>query len=265
MTTCIARGFQVLLMIALLVAGSRAHAADSADIDRLKGGGSSVAAAASSDHALITDASNRHDLSRLRGLSPLVGLALLVIALIPLFCGWRFLRVALGLLAGSFAALWTWQYGMPVFNGLSTDADTVRLLHIAGSLAAFVAGFVVGWILYQIQLALAGALLGIMVFSLPGLYLDWPWLTLALMALGAAVGFIVGWVAAPYWAALQTAILGGFMVLQGVAILTQQSSDDLMRLLAYSVAIAAAVVGFICQCVWIARHRPASAPPASAH
>jgi hypothetical protein len=238
-----------LLGLLFLIAPGSAAAMDS---------GTGDPAVVARDH----DEARSHDLARLRGLSPVVGIVLIAIAAIPLLAGWRFLRLALGLLVGGFAALWTWQYGMAVVGGLSADPDTVRLLHLFATMAMFVAGFVLGWVLYQVQLALAGALLGAMVLSLPGIYLDWPLLTLGLMLVGAAVGFIVGWVAAPYWAALQTAILGAFLVLQGTAILCQQGSDETMRTVAYAAAVSTGVFGFICQCWWIARHRAAPPPTA---
>jgi hypothetical protein len=253
----------LLVLLLLVLGGLRLGAAEQPpDIERLKGGPAAEQTAGGVDQPLIAPLRPRHDLTRLRGVSPLVGALLLVIAAVPLFAGWRLLRFALALLVGCFLALWTWQYGMPwlqhVFSG---DGTALQPLLAVAACVAFVAGFALGWIMYQLQLAVAGALLGVMVLSLPGLYLDLTWLTMLLMAVGAVLGFVLGWVAAPYWAAVQTSILGGFLVVQGTAVLVQQWNDDeRMRLIAYGSGIAAAVVGLVAQALWIARHHGPKAP-----
>ncbi len=215
------------------------------------------------DVPLIADAQRRHDLTRLRGVSPLVGALLLIVAVVPLFFGYRFLRLAIGFLSGAYAAMLMWQYGMGPLHGIapSADGETLRVALVVCSLIALLIGFALGWFLYKLQLGLAGALLGLMVMSLPGLYLDWPWLTLALMIIGAVIGFIAGWIAAPFWAALQTAVLGGFLVVQGTAIITQQGADDHhVRLIAFSAGILAAIIGFAFQVAGIRRQK--QSPPA---
>jgi hypothetical protein len=255
-----------LLVLLLVLFGTRLAAADVPTVDQLKGGAGAPSSqvAGATDQPLIDDLGRRHDLTQLRGLSPVVGAALLLAAVIPLFAGWRLLRLALGLLVGVFAALWVWQYGMPWVSSIAgSDSGSQHLALIVFAAVAFVAGFALGWVLYRLQLGLAGALLGIMVLSLPGLYLDWPLLTLGLMAVGAVLGFVAGWIAAPYWAALQTAILGGFLVVQGTAILAQHWQDEgQMRLVAYSAGLLAAVIGFAVQAIGIAR--TGAPPPAEA-
>jgi hypothetical protein len=252
-----------LLALLLILTGSALIAADPPTVEQLKGGEPPTQISEATDQALI-DHAPHHDLARLRGVSPLVGAVVLLIAAVPLFAGWLLLRLALGLLAGSFAAMAIWQYGPQVIPSLSGGGDGVAQLGlIVLAVAGFLVGFAVGWVLYRLQLGLAGALLGLMVLSLPGVYLDWAWLTLALMAVGAVLGFIAGWIAAPYWAALQMAILGGFLVVQGTAILAQPwHNEDSMRVFAYGAGLAAAAIGFIVQAVGIVRHR---APPPAPH
>jgi hypothetical protein len=247
-------------ILGLFLVCAAAHAADDSVIDAMKSGEShSAQVDGGIDQGLITEHAPRHDLTRLRGLSPLVGVVLLIVALIPLFEGWHFLRLALGCLLGVFAGLWMWQYGLPLARSLGGgEGEAARMIHVAGTVFAALFGFVLGWMLYKIQLAASGALLGMLAFSLPGMYLDWPLLILVLMAVGLVVGFILGWLVAPYWAALQTAILGGFLVVQGMAILTQQSSDETMRTIAYASGAAAALVGFIVQCALISKRTPPS-------
>jgi hypothetical protein len=252
-----------LLILLLLVVGSRLSAADAPSVEQLKGGAEPTHQAVGGIDQPLIDSMPHHDLRRLRGVSPLVGAVVLLMAAIPLFAGWLLLRLALGLLTGSFAVMAVWQYGPQLAPSLAGDG-TAQVGLIVLAAAGFCVGFAIGWVLYRLQLGLAGALLGLMVLSLPGVYLDWTWLTLALMAIGAVLGFILGWIAAPYWAALQTAILGGFLVVQGVAILAQPWQDeDRMRMLAYGVGIAAAALGFVVQAVGIARHRLPPAQPSA--
>ncbi|MBA2479235.1 MAG: hypothetical protein H0V44_01130 [Planctomycetes bacterium] len=253
-----------VLLLVLLACG---HAADTSGADRPAGGAGAAHSMRSqsgvqqdAEHQVDSPAPAHRDLTRLRGLSPAAGIALLAVALIPLFAGWRFLRPVLGVLLGLFVALCAWKYGIPLFGALSAEPDTVRILRFAGTALGFVLGFALGWVLYQVQLAIAGALLGAMVFSLPGMSVDWPLLTIGLMAMGAAIGFILGWVAAPFWAALQTSILGSFLVVQGTAIICQSASDETMRTLAYAVGVSLGVFGFLYQCIWIARQRKVSSP-----
>lgn len=249
------------LVLLLLIAGVAVGAAEPADIDALKGGGPSAASQAaelSAETALVDDHRVRHDLTRLRGLSPLVGALVLLIAVIPLFFGWRLLRIALGLMLGCYAALTVWMHGMPWLRALLEGAGDATLhlaLAVAGGVA-FVLGLLLGWFLYRLQLAVAGALLTAMVLALPGMYLDNAMIVGIGALLGLALGFLLGWAGAPYWAALQTSILGAFLVVQGVAILTQQWTDETqMRWLAYGSAIAAGVLGFAVQAAAIAHAR----------
>src|SRR3954462_12797548 len=94
-----------LLVLLLVLLGTRIAAADTPSVEQLKGGqgNQSSQVAGATDQPLIDDLGRRHDLTQLRGLSPVVGAALLLAAVIPLFAGWRLLRLALGLLVGVFA------------------------------------------------------------------------------------------------------------------------------------------------------------------
>ncbi len=251
----------MLLASGLLLTGGRLLAADGPfdPGDALKQNASGVAppVVVSADHALI-ESWTPSDLLHLHGLTPGVGVVLLALAVIPLFAGWRFLRLALALLCGSFLAMTAWQYGMPVLHAWwPTEAvQTLEPALVLAAALAFTLGLLLGWFLYQFEVALATALLGAMVLSLPGIYLAWPMLTWSLALVGLALGFLAGWVVAPYWAALQTCILGGALVVQGLAILVQDRlPPEHLRLVCYAFGIAAGVVGLMVQITGIRNRR----------
>src|SRR4051812_2609855 len=150
-----------LLVLLLIVVGCTLSGADAPSIDQLKGGGEPHHQVAGATDQPLIDSMPHHDLSRLRGMSPLVGAALLLLSVVPLFAGWRLLRLALGTLVGCFAAMAVWQYAPQLAPQLTSGGGgTHQLGMIVLAVAGFVVGFALGWVLYRLQLGLAGALLG---------------------------------------------------------------------------------------------------------
>jgi hypothetical protein len=256
-----------LLALLLSLLAQLGHAADADGIptlDQLKRGAplSVTADPLAADHALLANLQPAHDFLHLHGATPAIGALLLLLSVIPLFFGWRFLRVALTLLLGYFLALMTWEYGMPYLHQLVPGyaPGTLVPILIAVTVLSAIIGCLAGWFLYQLEMALVGALLGMMVLAIPAMYFNAPVIQWALLAVGVVVGGIAGWTIAPYWAALQTAILGGILVMQGISILTQQSAESGgAQTVTIAIGISAAFIGFVVQVLWIG-HRKVVAP-----
>jgi hypothetical protein len=210
------------------------------------------------------DAWRPNDLLHPHGLAPVMGLVLLGVALIPLTVGWRFLRLTLSLLLGCYLALWTWQFGMPLLHQLWPHAELHALqpaLVVATALA-LVIGLLLGWFVFQLEMALSGAALGALVLALPGMVLGSQLLSWSLALVGAVIGFLAGWIVAPYWAAIQTSILGGALVVQGVAVLAQDSlGGSQLALVAYGLGIVAGVLGAMVQISGIHKRKERFAGP----
>jgi len=254
-----------LLILTVLLCGGRLLAADAlAPIDTVKSNAvNQVDQAAQdvglppvADHPLIATMPPAHNLLHLQGATPLVGVLLLAVAILPLFFGWRLLRITLAVLSGYVLAIVTWNYGMPYLHSMVPHETTTALepMLIVATVVAALLGAALGWVLYQLELATVGALLGAFVFAIPASYIEVPFLVWLLIATGFVLGFIAGWVIAPYWAAAQTAILGGVLVAQGILIITQSPVEGSpTHLVAMGIGLSAAVIGFIIQLLWIGR------------
>jgi len=268
---------RLLLIMTVLLCAGRLLAADAlSPIDTVKSdavnqvdqAAQAVGLPPLSDHPLIASMPPSHNLLHLQGATPLVGVLLLAVAILPLFFGWRLLRVTLAVLTGYVLAIVTWNYGMPYLHSLMPHATSTALVPmlVVMTVVAALLGAALGWVIYQLELATVGALLGAFVFAIPATYIEVPLLVWLVIAIGFVLGFIAGWVAAPYWAALQTAILGGILVAQGIMIIAQAPVEGSpTQVVAAGIGLSAAVIGFIIQLLWIGRRNLTSAPASRRH
>ncbi len=225
-----------------------------------------LAHAGPTDHLL--QALPPQDRNLLLTASPLVGVVLLVVSLVPLFLGWVFLRATLALIGGCFLALWTWGHGLHWITAMapSAQASTQMMLLYLGTALAFVVGAVVGYFIYQLELGITGAALGALLFGEIGAWVGSSVVAWACAAVGFVLGFIAGVVIAPYWAALQTSLLGGVLVAEGIVILAQpRGAEPTVQFMACGLGLGAAILGFVVQASGILRrHGGAAIAPSGA-
>lgn len=180
-------------------------------------------------------------------LSPGTALLLLAFAPLPLFLGWRILRIVLGIAGGIAWAVLSWTYAPHLFGSM---ADGLRL---GAAIGGFAIGFSLGLWCCQLHAALAGAYIGAVAAGGAAALALTAEASTVVAGLGASLGLILGWVAAPYWYAIMTAVIGGIMVYSATLALFAGRSEAPTTALA--AAGAATLCGIVVQIGTIIRRR----------
>ena len=210
-----------------------------------------VLAAATGDPAPVaqTAAGTGADdaLTILRAQPQLIGVALALFGLIPLFIGWSLVRWASALLTGAL----TVAVVLVCCHGRLDPAMQWTAALSAGVLLGFA-----GYFLVQAVIGLQlGVLAGILVWTglaqaLPG----YPLLGLVAGVLATAVGAVVGWWTAPYLVIAQC-VLDGFLTILAGMIAIVKPTDGALAWLALVVAAVTIIPGLAVQLRSLARER----------
>lgn len=174
----------------------------------------------------------------LRSLPRWVSAAFIVLGLIPLFWGWRFLRTVVSIFFAIAFARIAFSLAHPHIGSIGAMIVSVVASMIGGSL---------GWYARAALISLEGALvLGVILFAL-GDYLAGSGLGLGLGLTGALVGLALGWKAAPYLEAIEAALIGATLIGMGVVVLRPVDDPRIGTWLMIGAAGAAAAVSIIYQ------------------
>ena len=204
-------------------------------------------AAATGDPAPVVDASTDDPLTSLRAQPQMIGVALVLFGLIPLFLGWSLVRWTSAILTGALT--------VAVVLVCSHGRLDTTMMWSAALAAGVLMGFA-GYFLVQVVIGLQlGVLAGILVWTgmiqaLPG----YPLLTLGAGVLATAVGAVVGWWAAPYLVIAQC-VLDGFLVILAGMIAVVKPTDSELAWLALVVAAITIIPGLAVQLRAHARER----------
>jgi hypothetical protein len=166
------------------------------------------------------------------------GWLLILLALPPLFWGWKIIRVTMAVFFGFAGALVAYEIAAPT-AGMGWGGAAAGVGMIAGAF--------LGWHVRKPFAALeGGAVLGA-VFALPGFFLEHDLLTFGPGLVGFALGLILGWKAAFYLDALDSALAGGFLAGLGAMIVTQDRGDDVSLLVGITVIFLSTLAGIAVQ------------------
>jgi hypothetical protein len=171
---------------------------------------------------------------------------LILIALPPLFWGWKIVRITMAVFFGFIGAIAAYEAVAPR-AGMGWGG--------AAAAGGVVVGAFLGWHVRKPFSALeGGAVLGT-VFALPGFLLEHELLTFGPGLVGFALGLVLGWKAAFYLDALDTALAGGFLAGLGTRIVTQDRGDDVSLLLGIATIFLATLAGIAVQFRSVARRQ----------
>lgn len=206
-----------------------------------------LVAAATGDPTPAAQAANDDPLIILRAQPQLIGVALALFGLIPLFLGWSLVRWTSAILTGALTVAVVLVCG----HGRLDPA----LLWAAALAAGVLLGFL-GYFLVQAVIGLQlGVLAGLMAWTgllqaLPGQ----PLLALVAGLLAAALGAVIGWWAAPYLVIAQC-VLNGFLLILAGMVAVVKPSDSAVVWLALVVAVVTVIPGLLVQLRAHARER----------
>lgn len=179
-----------------------------------------LAAAATGDPAPVVHASPDDPLTSLRDQPSVIGVALVLFGLIPLFLGWSLVRWTSAILTGALT--------VAVVLVCSHGRLDTTMMWSAALAAGVLMGFA-GYFLVQVVIGLQlGVLAGFLVWTgitqaLPG----HPLLALAAGVLATAVGAVVGWWAAPYLVIAQCVLDGFLVILAGMIAVVKPTNSEL--------------------------------------
>ena len=172
------------------------------------------------------------------------GWVLILLALPPLFWGWKIIRLTMAVFFGFVGAL-------AAYEGVAPRAGMGWGGAAAGG--GVVLGAFLGWHIRKPFAALEGGAVVGLVFALPGFLLEHELLTFGPGLVGFALGLILGWKAAFYLDALDSALAGGFLAGLGARIVTQDRGDDVSLLVGIIVIFLATLAGIAVQFRSVAR------------
>jgi hypothetical protein len=176
------------------------------------------------------------------------GWVLLLLAIPPLFWGWKIIRYTKAVFFGMTAALVAYELVSPR-GGMGWGG--------AAAGGAVVVGALVGWHIRKLFAALEGACVIGFVFALPGLLLQHELLTFGLGLVGVALGLALGWRAAFYLDAIDSALAGGFLAGLGAMAATQDRGKDVSLLIGTAVLVLSALAGIVVQFKSVSRSQNA--------
>ena len=206
-----------------------------------------VLAAAVGDPAPVVHAPTDDPLTSLRDQPQVIGVALVLFGLIPLFLGWSLVRWTSAILTGALT--------VAVVLVCSHGRLDPTMMWAAALAAGVLMGFA-GYFLVQVVIGLQlGALAGILVWTgmiqaLPG----HPLFALVAGLLATAMGAVIGGWAAPYLVIAQC-VLNGFLVILAGMIAVVKPSDNELTWLALVVAAITIIPGLAVQLRAHARER----------
>jgi hypothetical protein len=172
------------------------------------------------------------------------GWVLILLALPPLFWGWKIIRMTMAVFFGFVGAL-------AAYEGVAPRAGMGWGGAAAGG--GVVLGAFLGWHIRKPFAALEGGAVVGLVFALPGFLLEHELLTFGPGLVGFALGLVLGWKAAFYLDALDSALAGGFLAGLGARVVTQDRGDDVSLLVGIVVIFLATLAGIAVQFRSVAR------------
>ena len=166
------------------------------------------------------------------------GWILILVACVPLFWGWKIIRVTMAVFFALAAALVAYELAAPR-AGLGWGAAAAGL--------GMVVGACVGWHIRKLFAALeVAAVLGFL-FALPGLYFEHELTTFGLGLAGFVLGLVLGWRVAFYLDAIDSSLAGGFLAGIGAMTVAQDLGRDASLLIGIGVLAVSALLGVAVQ------------------
>mgnify|MGYP000672274399 CR=1 FL=1 len=174
------------------------------------------------------------------------GWLLILLALPPLFWGWKIIRVTMAV----FFAL---AVALLAYEGIAPRAGVGWGAAAAGG--GMLVGAVVGWHIRKVFAALEVAVVLGFLFALPGIYFEHELATFGLGLAGAVLGLALGWMAAFYLDAIDSSLAGGFLAGFGAATVAQGHGPDAAMLIGIGVLAVSSLLGIAVQFQSVNRSR----------
>ena len=178
-----------------------------------------------------------------QSLPPVLAVFVMVLCLLPLFWGWRIMRVVYSfvcaIMLGSFATALLIEF-------IPSMADNTVARIAVGVLGAIVGGGI-GWYYSKISGAVVGAIVLGGLFAIPGVLIQHQWLAIGLGGIGVIIGLLIGWSAGYYLEALDTALAASAVIGICTFVLVSAYKTDLAAPVGVGAFLVAAIAGVMVQ------------------